>query len=71
MGALGELDLLILLDRSFTIKDGSADVGHVLGESEVLIADLEGEFAGVTEYDDRDTVFCWVELLEGSECWNI
>ena len=68
MGALGGLEeFLILLNGSSTIEDGSADVGHVLGESEVLIADLEGEFTGVAEYDDRDAVFCWVELLEGSE----
>jgi len=71
MGALGGLEeFLILLDGSSTIEDGSADIRHVLGESEVLVADLEGEFAGVAEYDDRDTVFCWVELLEGSEDEN-
>ena len=68
MRALGGLEeFLILLDGCSTIEDGSADVGHVLGESEVLIANLEGEFARVAEYDDRDTVFCWIELLEGSE----
>ena len=68
MGALGGLEeFLIFLDGSSTIEDSSADVRHVLGEPEVLIADLEGEFARVAEYDDRDTVFCWIELLEGSE----
>ncbi len=68
MGALGGLEeFLILLNGSSAIEDDSADIGHVLGESEVLVADLEGEFAGVAEYDDGDPVFCWVELLEGGE----
>ena len=49
----------------YRIEDGSADVGRILGESEVLIADLEGEFAHVAEYDDQDAVFGWVELREG------
>ena len=31
---------------------GSANVWHILRESEVLIADLEGEFESVAEYDD-------------------
>jgi len=68
MGALGRLEeFLILLNGSAAIEDDSADIGHILGESEVLIADLEGEFARVTEHDDRDPVFRRVELLEGCE----
>lgn len=68
VGALSRLEeFLILLDGSSTVKDGSADIGHVFSESEVFISDLEGEFARVAEYDDRDTVFRWVELLESCE----
>ena len=53
MGALGGLEeFLILLNGSSAIEDDSADIGHVLGESEVLIADLEGEFARMAEHDD-------------------
>ena len=68
MGALSGLEeFLILLNGSSSIEDDSADIGHVLGKSEVLVADLEGEFAGVAEHDDGDPVLGWVELLEGSE----
>ena len=68
MGALSGLEeFLILLNGSSSIEDDSADIGHVLGKSEVLIADLEGEFASMAEDNDRDPVLCWVELLEGGE----
>jgi hypothetical protein len=65
LGGLGEF--LGLLDAGSAVEDGGADTGHVLCESEVLVADLEGEFASVAEDDDRDAVFRWVELLEGGE----
>lgn len=68
MGALGRLEeFLILLNGSSAIEDDSADIWHIFGESEVLVADLEGEFAGVAQYDDGDPVLGRVELLEGGE----
>jgi hypothetical protein len=45
MGASRGLDeLLILLNGSSAIADDGGDIEHVLGESQVLIVDLEGEF---------------------------
>lgn len=47
VGLLVLEDLGILLDGSTTVEHASLDVGHVLGESVVLIANLECQLAGV------------------------
>jgi hypothetical protein len=48
-------DLRILGDRSTTVEDMRLDVGQVLAESCVLVADLEGKFTCVAH--DQDCTF--------------
>jgi len=62
---LDEFDVLV--NRGAAVEDRGADVGHVLPEAGVFIADLEGEFAGVTEDEDRDFAVDGFDLLEGGE----
>ena len=60
---LDQLD--ILLNRRPTVKHRRSDVGHVLAEPSILVADLECQFAGMTE--DEDGYFA-VDRLDLLEC---
>lgn len=60
-------DLGVLLDGGATIEDASLDVGHVLGEPVVLVANLEGELTGVAHDQDRALAGDGLDLLEGGE----
>lgn len=51
---LGGKDLLVGRDRGSTVEDRGADLGHVLGETGELVADLVREFTGVTEDNNAD-----------------
>ena len=51
---LGSKDLLVGRDRSSTVENRGADLGHVLGETGKLVADLVREFTGVTENNNAD-----------------
>lgn len=60
-------DLGILLDGSAAVEDTSLDVGHVLGEPVVLVADLEGQLTGVAHDQDGALASDGLNLLEGGE----
>ena len=60
-------DLGVLLDRGTTIEDSSLDVGHVLGETVVLIADLESQLTSVAHDQDRALASDGLDLLKGRE----
>jgi hypothetical protein len=62
---LDQLD--ILLNRRATIKHGCPDIGQVLAESRVLVPNLECEFAGMAEDEDRDFAVGGFNLLERGE----
>jgi hypothetical protein len=65
---LGTLQqLLILLHRCSSIKDGSTNGRHIPSEATVFIFDLEGQFAGMAEDDYGDLVLRRVELLKRCE----
>lgn len=61
--------LPILLDRDTTIKNFGLDGRHVLLEALELLANLEGELAGVAEDEglNRLVVLLRVELLESRQ----
>lgn len=65
---LGSLQqLLVLLHRRSSIKDGSAHGRHVPSETTIFVFDLEGELAGMAEDDNGDFVLGWIELLKGGK----
>lgn len=47
-------DLLVLLDGQSTKEHRHLDSGHVLGETLILFANLEGQLSSVAHYKDRD-----------------
>ena len=57
--------LFILLNGHATEKDGCLDVWHVLGESVILLGDLERQLSSVTKDDDAHLAVDDLELLEG------
>ena len=59
--------LLVLLDISAAVEDGCLDLRHVLAETLILIADLEGQLAGVAHDQDRAFAGDWLDLLQGAE----
>lgn len=67
MGVLVLQDLSILLDGSTTVEDAGLDVGHVLGESVVLVANLEGQLTGVAHNQNRALAGDGLDLLESGE----
>lgn len=69
VGALGLVpeEFGVLRDGSSTEEGRDADVGHVLGESRVLVLYLEGELASVAEDDDGDLAVHRLELLESRQ----
>lgn len=60
-------DLGILLDGSTTVEDAGLDVGHVLGEAVVLVANLEGQLTGVAHDQNGALASDGLDLLEGGE----
>jgi hypothetical protein len=61
---LGLEEVLVDLDGRSTVEDTGADVGHVLGETGVLVLDLVGELTSVAEDDDRDLAVDGLDLLK-------
>lgn len=59
--------LHIGLDGSTTIEDTGLDVGHVLAEAVVLVADLVGQLTSVTHDNHRDLSVHGLDLLKRSE----
>lgn len=57
----------ILLDRSTTVEDAGLDVGHVLAEAVVLVANLEGQLTGVAHNQHGALAGNRLDLLEGRE----
>lgn len=67
MGLLVLEDFGILLDRSTTVEDTSLDVGHVLAEAVVLVANLEGQLAGMAHDQDGTLASNRLDLLKGGK----
>jgi hypothetical protein len=55
------------LDGSTTIEDTGLDVGHVLAETVVLVADLVGQLTSVAHDNHRDLSVHGLNLLKGSK----
>jgi hypothetical protein len=65
-------NITVLLDRNTTVKDGSLDIRQVLGETLVLMRNLECQFTSVAKNQNRDLVLAlWegggVELMESGQ----
>lgn len=60
-------DLDVLGDWGSTVEHGGPHVGHVLGESPVLVFNLVGQFTSVAHDEDGDFAVDGFKLLEGSE----
>ncbi len=58
---------LVLGDGCTTVDDTGADIGHVLGKTGVLVADLVGELTSVAEDDDGNLAVDGLDLLKGSK----
>jgi hypothetical protein len=54
----------IFLNRCAAVKHCCSNVGHVLAEPGVFIANLKRQFTGVTEDEDRDFAVDRLDLLE-------
>lgn len=69
MGAgLLVLDRLdILLDGGTAVKDTSLDIGHVLAETVVLVANLEGKLTSVAHNQHGDLALNGLNLLQGGQ----
>lgn len=63
--ALDRLD--ILLDGSTAVEDTGLDVGQVLAEAVVLVADLERKLTSVAHDEDRDLAGNRLNLLQGGQ----
>ncbi len=59
--------LNVVLDGSTAVEDTSLDVGHVLAEAVVLVANLVGQLASVAHDHNRDLAIDGLNLLEGGE----
>lgn len=59
--------LLVLLDSNAAEEDAHLDVGHVLAESLVLLADLEGQLSRVTHDENGDLTIYGLDLLQSGE----
>lgn len=70
VGVLVLQDLGILLDGRTTVENTRLDVGHVLGESVVLIANLEGQLTGVAHDQNRALAGDRLHLLKSGEHEN-
>lgn len=67
VGLLVLEDLGILLDGSTTVEDAGLDVGHVLAETVVLVADLEGELTSVAHDQDGALAGDGLDLLKSGK----
>ena len=56
--------LLVLDHRGAAIESTDTDVGHVLGETSVLVLDLVGQLTGVAQNNDRHLAVHRLQLLE-------
>ena len=61
---------LVFGDGSATVDDAGANVGHVFGETGVLVADLVGKLSGVAQHKHRDFAVDGLDLLEGGKHEN-
>src|SRR5277367_802094 len=59
---LDQLD--IFLDRSSAVKNRRSNFRHVFTEPGILVANLEGQFSGMTKDKDRDLTVHGFDLLE-------
>lgn len=57
----------IVLDGHSTVENAGLDVGQVLAEPVVLIANLVGQFTSVAHNDNRDLAIDWLYLLKSGE----
>jgi hypothetical protein len=55
------------LDGSTTVEDASLDVGHVLAETVVLVANLVGELTSVAHDHDGNLAVDGLDLLQGGQ----
>jgi len=60
-------DLGILCNGGTSVEDASLDVGHVLAESVVLVANLERQLAGVAHDEHRALASDRLDLLKGRQ----
>ena len=54
----------VLHNRSAAEECADADVGHVLGETRVLVFDLVRKLTSVAQDNDRHVAIDWLELLK-------
>ena len=57
-------EVCILCNRSATEESADTDVGHVLGETSILVLDLESELPSVAQNNDRHLAVDRLELLK-------
>ena len=69
MGALGLVaeEVGVLDHRGTAEESADTDVGHVLGETSVLVLDLESKLTGVAQNNDRHLAVDRLELLQSRE----
>ena len=69
MGALGLVaeEVGVLDHRGTAEESADTDVGHVLGETSVLVLDLESKLTGVAQNNDRHLAVDRLELLKSSQ----
>lgn len=60
----------VLGDLSTTVEDAGADLGHVLGETVVLVANLEGQLTSVAQNEDGALAVDGLDLLKGRQHEN-
>ena len=60
-------NLHVLLDGSSTVEDARLDVGHVLAEAVVLIANLVSQLTSVAHDHDRDLSVDRLNLLQSRQ----
>jgi len=58
---------LVFGDGRASVDNTGADIGHVLGETGVLVSDLIGKLASVAKNKDGDFAVDGLDLLKGSE----
>ena len=58
---------LVLGDGCASVDNTGADIGHVLGETSILVSDLVGKLSSVAENEDGDFAIDRLDLLEGGE----
>ena len=62
---LDQLD--VLLNGRAPIENSRSNIGHVLAKPGILVADLECQFSGMAEDEDRDFAVDGFDLLERGE----